>query len=413
MATFRPFRAIRPTAALAERVAALPYDTMSSAEARVRAAGNPHSFLHIDMAEIDLPEDIDQYSDIVYQTAAANLQKFIAEGTFEQDNTPQFYIYRQTWRGRVQTGLVGCASIDDYQNNIIKKHEFTVASKEADRIRHVMACGANTGPIFLAFRDTQGVAEKLQAWCDNHAAEYDFMHGDMRQECWPITDVALIAQLETDFAASGALYIADGHHRSASAAHVGLARRAQNQGYTGNEEFNYFLAVSFPHDQLKILDYNRVVKDLNGLSAQEFLDRVAEKFEIQPQGTVQYRPETAHEFSMLLDGQWYKLTAKPGTFDESDPVGCLDVEILQRNVLTPLLGIQDPRRDKRIAFIGGIRGLGELEKRCKEDMKVAFALYPPSMQQLFDIADSGNVMPPKSTWFEPKLLSGLFIHDLE
>ena len=420
MAVFRPFRAIRPRADLAPQVAALPYDTMSSAEARVRAAGNPHSFLHIDMAEIDLPEGTDQYSDIVYQTAAANLRRFIEEGTFQQDDRPQFYIYRQSWRGRVQTGLVGCASIDDYRNGVIKKHELTVAAKEADRIRHVTACNANTGPIFLAYRDEQGIAKKLSAWCEAHPAEYDFMADDMRQECWPITDPVLIAQLEADFAATDALYIADGHHRSASAVQVGFARREQTPGFSGDEEFNFFLAVSFPEDQLKILDYNRVVQDLNGLSAAEFLGRVENQFDMQLHGPAgsPYQPEAAHHVAMFLDGQWYRLRARRGTFDPKDPVARLDVEILQRNLLAPVLGIKDPRRDKRIAFIGGIRGLGELERRCAHpqdggDMRVAFAMYPPSMKELFDIADSGNIMPPKSTWFEPKLLSGLFIHDLE
>jgi len=412
MATFRPFRAIRPTKEHAAAVAALPYDTMSSAEARVRAAGNPHSFLHIDMAEIDLPEDTNQYDDIVYDTAAANLQRFITEGTFKQDDSPQYYIYRQTWRGRTQTGLVGCACIDDYQNNIIKKHELTVQTKQEDRIRHVTACNANTGPIFLAYRDQKGIAKLLDNWCDSHPAEYDFMQADVRHECWAIDCLALTTQLQAAFAATPALYIADGHHRSASAVHVGLARRAAARCYTGQEEFNFFLAVCFPHEQLEILDYNRVVKDLNGHSTEEFLALVDENFSVVPMPE-QYKPHKPHRFGMYLDGQWYKLRPHAGTYDERSPVGRLDVEILQRNLLEPLLNIDDPRRNKRIAFIGGIRGMDELERRCTQDMHVAFALYAPSLDDLFAIADSGNIMPPKSTWFEPKLLSGLFIHDLE
>ncbi|MCL2195199.1 MAG: DUF1015 family protein [Oscillospiraceae bacterium] len=415
MAIFRPFRAIRPTQEHAAAVAALPYDTMSSAEARVRAAGNPHSFLHIDMAEIDLPETTDPYADIVYDTAAANLQRFITEGTFVQDDAPQYYIYRQTWRGRTQTGLVGCACIDDYQNGIIKKHELTVQAKQEDRIRHVTACNANTGPIFLAYRDEQSIAAKLDDWCSTHAADYDFMQADVRHECWAIDSPALTAQLQASFVATPALYIADGHHRSASAVHVGLARRAAAPSYTGQEEFNFFLAVCFPHEQLEILDYNRVVKDLNGHSAEDFLAKVAEKFTVEPSAT-QLKPAATHEFGMYLDGQWYRLQPREGTFDPQSPVGRLDVEILQRNLLEPLLNIDDPRRNKRIAFIGGIRGLGELERRCDPeagDMRIAFAMHAPSLDDLFAIADSGNIMPPKSTWFEPKLLSGLFIHDLD
>jgi len=412
MATFRPFRAIRPTKEHAAAVAALPYDTMSSAEARVRAAGNPHSFLHIDMAEIDLPESTNPYDDIVYDTAAANLQRFIAEGTFTQDDAPQYYIYRQTWRGRTQTGLVGCACIDDYQNGIIKKHELTVQAKQEDRIRHVTACNANTGPIFLAYRDQKGIAKLLDDWCDTHPADYDFVQGDVHHQCWAIDDLALTARLTAAFAATPALYIADGHHRSASAVHVGLARRAAAPNYTGQEEFNFFLAVCFPHEQLEILDYNRVVKDLNGHTTEEFLALVDENFSVVPMSE-QYKPNRPHRFGMYLDGQWYKLRPHAGTYDERSPVGRLDVEILQRNLLEPLLNIDDPRRNKRIAFIGGIRGMDELERRCAEDMRVAFSLYAPSLDDLFAIADSGNIMPPKSTWFEPKLLSGLFIHDLE
>jgi len=418
MAVFRPFRAIRPRPALAGQVAALPYDTMNSAEARQRVQGNPLSFLHIDKAEIDLPEGTGLYDDIVYETAAANLQRWRDEGVFVQDERPQYYIYRQTWRGRTQTGLVGCAAIDDYRNNVIKKHELTHPDKEADRIRHVTACNANTGPIFLAYRDGQGVAAMLDDWCDTHECECGFEGPDAAvQAIWPITDAAVAETLQSAFAATPSLYIADGHHRTASACNVGMAKRESNPGFTGEEEFNFFLAVAFPEEQLSILDYNRVVRDLNGLSGQAFLSRLEALFDVEyhaPAGQP-YRPEAAHYFGMLLDGNWYRLRARRGSFDARDPVACLDVEILQKNLLGPVLGIRDPRRDHRVEFIGGIRGPAELERRCRpgaNDMRVAFAMFPTTIAELIAIADSGNIMPPKSTWFEPKLLSGLFIHEL-
>jgi len=427
MAIFRPFRAVRPQTHLAQRVAALPYDTMNSAEARQRARGNPYSFLHIDKAEIDLPEGTGLYDDAVYETAAANLQRMRAEGIFVREECPRFYIYRQTWRGRTQTGLVGCASIDDYRDGAIKKHELTHPDKETDRIRHVTACNANTGPIFLAFRDIQGVTALLADWCASHACECSFEASQAsgasgagildapQQEIWPITDPALTQTLQEAFAAIPALYIADGHHRCDSAYHVGLRRREACPGCTGEEEFNFFLAVAFPEDQLTIWDYNRVVRDLGGMEAGAFLSRLEDLFEVSqsPPGAP-YRPEGPHYFGMYLDGRWYRLRARRGSFDESDPVARLDVEILQKNLLAPLLDVKDPRRDRRIEFIGGIRGLEELERRCQPgDMRVAFAMYPTTTAELMAIADSGNIMPPKSTWFEPKLLSGLFIHDLE
>jgi len=418
MAVFRPFRAIRPRPELAAQVAALPYDTMNSAEARQRAQGNPLSFLHIDKAEIDLPEGTGLYDDIVYETAAANLRRGRDEGVYTQDE-PRFYIYRQTWRGRTQTGLVGCAAIDDYRSGVIKKHELTHPDKEADRIRHVTACNANTGPIFLLYRDGQGVARLLDDWCNTHACEGGFMGpGEARQEIWPITDDIVAQSLEDAFALTESLYIADGHHRTASACSVGMAKRQQNPGFTGREEFNFFLAVAFPEDQLSILDYNRVVRDLNGLSGTAFLARLEALFDVEyisPAGAP-YRPEGTHYFGMYLDGRWYRLRARRGSFDGRDPVACLDVEILQKNLLGPVLGIRDPRRDHRVEFIGGIRGPEELERRCRPgagDMRVAFAMFPTTTGELMAIADSGNIMPPKSTWFEPKLLSGLFIHELE
>ena len=419
MAVFRPFRAIRPRPELAARVAALPYDTMNSAEARQRAAGDPLTFLHIDKAEIDLPEGTGLYDDVVYETAAANLRRGRDEGVFAQDAQAHFYIYRQTWRGRTQTGLVGCAAIDDYRNNIIKKHELTHPEKETDRIRHVTACNANTGPIFLLYRDGQGVAALLDNWCDTHECESKFEGPDhAMQEIWPITDEALTETLQNAFAATPYLYIADGHHRCASAYHVGCAKRGACPGFTGEEEFNFFLAVAFPAQQLAIMDYNRVVRDLNGLSNATFLSRLEALFAVEfcaPAGSP-YCPEATHTFGMFLDGKWYKLRARRGSFDAKDPVACLDVEILQKNLLGPVLGIKDPRRDHRVEFIGGIRGPEELERRCNpdaNDMRVAFAMFPTTTDELMAIADSGNIMPPKSTWFEPKLLSGLFIHELE
>jgi uncharacterized protein (DUF1015 family) len=313
---------------------------------------------------------------------------------------------------------VGCASIDDYRGNVIKKHELTRPDKETDRIRHVTACNANTGPIFLAYRDTQGVAALLSRWCAAHPSECRFEAAQASgalQEIWPVTDHSLTRTLQSAFAAMPSLYIADGHHRCASAFHVGMRRRDACPGFTGEEEFNFFLAVAFPENQLTIWDYNRVVRDLNGLSPGAFLSRLEDLFECGPApAAAPYRPEGPHFFGMYLDGQWHRLRARRGSFDERDPVARLDVTILQQNLLAPLLGINDPRRDRRIEFIGGIRGLEELERRCRPgDMRVAFAMHPTTTAELIDIADSGNIMPPKSTWFEPKLLSGLFIHDLE
>ncbi|MDR2647724.1 MAG: DUF1015 family protein [Oscillospiraceae bacterium] len=417
MAVFRPFRAIRPAPLYAAAVAALPYDTMSSAEARERVRGNPYSFLHVDKAEIDLPEGIDLYADAVYQTAAANLSRMCADGIFVQDAENCFYIYQQTWRGRTQTGLVGCASIDDYKNNIIKKHELTHPDKETDRIRHVTACNANTGPIFLMYRDSQGTADLLERWKSEHTSVCAFTDSaGVAQQIWVVDDAAYIDALKNRFAATDSLYIADGHHRCASAYRVGMRKRgAAGEAYDPNAAYNYFLAVAFPENQLQIMDYNRVVRDLNGLTTESFLAKLQDLFAVEIVGKTgePYHPENTHYFGMYLDGVWYRCRARRGLFDADDPVARLDVEILQKNVLAPLLGIQDPRRDKRIAFVGGIRGLEELERRCRTDMKIAFAMYATTTRELMDIADSGNIMPPKSTWFEPKLLSGLFVHDLE
>ena len=413
MVTIRPFRAIRPAEGVADKVAALPYDVMTSEEARSTEGIKPLSFMHIDRAEIDLPEGTDHYSPEVYEKAKETLEKQIAEGVFIQDADPRFYIYRLTMDGRPQTGLVCCASIDDYEAGVIKKHELTRADKEEDRVRHVDTLDANTGPIFLACRD-DAVLEALLSEAVQNEPVYDFVSDDgIRHEVW-LLDADENEDVEYIFRLKEALYISDGHHRCASAARVGKKRREQNPGWTGDEEFNFFLAVVFPEEQLKILDYNRAVKDLNGLSKEEFLEKIGEKFDVtlyEEEGPA--APARKHQFGMYLDGAWYLLTARAGVVNDSDPVARLDVSVLQDLVLAPILGIEDPRTDKRIDFIGGIRGLAELERRVNTDMKVAFAMFATSMEDLFDIADAGLIMPPKSTWFEPKLRSGLFIHKLD
>lgn len=414
MAIFKPFKAVRPLDKYAEMIAALPYDVMNSKEAAEKVKGNPVSFLHVDKAEIDLPEGTDIYDEKVYLKAKENLKNLEKNGFCLQDPLPCFYIYRQVMNGRSQTGLVGCASIDDYINGSIKKHEFTRADKEADRIRHVDYCDANTGPIFLTYRSNDTVSNIISTWKVSHKPVYDFVTDDgIGNTVWVIDDEETNNALNKAFAETDCLYIADGHHRCASAVKVGLKRREQNPDFNGNEEFNFFLAVSFPCDELEIMDYNRVISDLNGKSEDEFFAAMNEKFIIEKAGEKAYRPEARHTFGMYLDGQWYKVTAKEGTYPENDPVGSLDVSILQNNCISPVFGIDDPRTDKRIDFIGGIRGLSELERRCREDMKIAFSMYPTSLEELMAIADAGEVMPPKSTWFEPKLLSGLFIHKLK
>lgn len=414
MAIFKSFKAVRPTNEYAHLVAALPYDVMNSDEAREMVKGKPYSFLHVDKAEVDLDKDIDIYDERVYLKASQNLKKLEIDGICKQDEKPCFYIYRQIMNGRSQTGLVGCASIDDYINNVIKKHEFTRADKEADRIRHVDYCDANTGPIFLSYRTNDAVSAIVSSWKESHAPCYDFVTDDgIANTVWVIDDDGTNEKLQSLFSDIDYLYIADGHHRCASAVKVGEKRRQSNPEYTGSEEFNYFLAVAFPEDELEIMDYNRVMKDLNGYSTDEFMTKMSENFTIESyDGEGQFKPQSKHTFGMYLDSKWYKLTAKKGTFDENDPVDRLDVSILQNNCITPVFGIEDPRTDKRIDFVGGIRGLKELERRCENDMKIAFSMYPTSLEDLMAIADAGKVMPPKSTWFEPKLLSGLFIHKL-
>ncbi len=415
MAVFKSFRALRPVAGKAADVAALPYDVMNSEEARSQVKGKPYSFLHVDKAEVDLPSDIDIYDEKVYLKARANLDALESDGICKQDEAPCFYIYRQIMNGRSQTGLVGCASIDDYKNNTIKKHEFTRADKEADRIRHVDYCDANTGPIFLTYRENEVISSLINNWKEAHNPVYDFVTEDgISNTVWVVDDSGVNEKLSAAFAGIDYLYIADGHHRCASAVKVGEKRRTEFPDYDGSEEFNFFLAVAFPKDELEIMDYNRVMKDLNGYSTEEFKEKLSEKFSLEEyNGEGPYKPCEKHTFGMYLDSKWYKLTAKAGTYDENDPVNRLDVSILQNNCITPIFGIEDPRTDKRIDFVGGIRGLGELERRCALDMKIAFSMYPTSLSDLMAIADAGEVMPPKSTWFEPKLLSGLFIHKLK
>lgn len=412
MAVIRQFKAVRPIPAMAEKVAALPYDVVNSEEARDMTDGKPYSFLHIDKAEIDLPVGIDIYSPEVYAKAKENLDNLMANGILIQDDKPMLYIYELTMEGRSQTGLVACTSIDEYINGIIKKHELTREDKEQDRIRHVDICNANTGPIFLAYRTVDKISEIINKIKKNLPI-YDFTAEDgIKHKAWVIDNEDDINNLVELFKDVPNLYIADGHHRNASAAKVGLKRRIEKPDYTGDEEFNYYLSVIFPSDQLKILDYNRVVRDLNGMSDEEFITKLSEKFDIK-NVSGRAKPEKQYDFGMYLNKKWYMMTAKSSIITE-DAVKGLDVSILQDNVLIPLLGIGDIRTDKRIDFVGGIRGLGELEKRVDSgEMKVAFAMYPTSIEQLMTIADEDKIMPPKSTWFEPKLRSGLFIHSLE
>lgn len=415
MAIVRPFKAIRPQKELVKEVASLPYDVMSREEAKKMARGNKNSFLHVVRSEIDVDDSVDKYDEIVYKTANENLENFIKNDILIQDEAPKFYIYRQLMNGRVQTGIVGCTSIDDYMNNIIKKHEFTRPEKEIDRIKNFDYTNANTAPIFLTYRKNDEINKIVNDWIKFHMPVYNFItEDDITHIIWVVEDEEKIQKIKEIFSGIDYLYIADGHHRSASSVKVGMKRRKANPNFTGDEEYNYFLAVIFPDEDLFIMDYNRLVKDLNGNTVEEFISKVDEKFEIDEyKGEGQYKPMEKGTTGMYLDGKWYKLKARDGIYDEKDPVGRLDVSILQNNLLEPILGIDDPRTNTRIDFVGGIRGLEELEKRCNKDMKVAFSMYPTTMNQLLSIADAGVVMPPKSTWFEPKLRSGLFVHRLD
>lgn len=415
MSIVRAFKAVRPAAELADQVAALPYDVMNSAEAREMVVGNPYSFLHVDKAEIDLDPSIDLYDTRVYEKARDNLNAMIAQGVFIQDAKPCLYIYKQVMNGRAQTGIVGCTSIDEYMDNVIRKHELTRADKEQDRINHVDYCDANTGPIFLTYRANDSINAIVSQVMAEKTPVYDFVSEDgIGHTVYVIDDPAVIDRLCGEFSGIENLYIADGHHRSASAVRVGVKRRTANPAYDGTEEFNYFLSVLFPDDQLYIMDYNRIVKDLNGLTKEEFLDKVSLNFTVTPYtGDGALKPKKKHTYGMYLDGKWMLLEAKEGSYDSSDPVARLDVSILQNNLLHPILGIGDPRTDKRIDFVGGIRGLQALADRVDSgSMAVAFSMFPTTMEDLMDIADAGAIMPPKSTWFEPKLRSGLFIHKL-
>lgn len=414
MAVVRPFKGIRPKKELVEKVASLPYDVMNREEAKEMAKGNEHSFLHVVRSEIDIDDSVSQYDKVVYEKARENLDNMIKDGILIQDEEPTYYIYRQLMNGRVQTGLVACTSIDDYMNDIIKKHEFTRPAKEQDRINNFDYCDANTAPIFLTYRKNDELNTIINDWIKFNMPVYNFTSDDdITHIAWVINDKKIVNRIGEIFDGIDYLYIADGHHRSASSAKVGLKRREESPNYTGQEEFNFFMSVIFPDEDLFIMDYNRVVKDLNGNSAEEFISKISEKFDIEEyNGEGQFRPQMKHEFGMFLEDKWYKLTAKEGTYDKEDPVNSLDAAILQNNLLNPILGIENPRTDERIDFVGGIRGLKELERRVSKDMKLAFSMYPTTIEDLMGVADANMVMPPKSTWFEPKLRSGMFVHRL-
>jgi len=412
MATLRPFRGYRPVPSLAAQVAAKPYDVLNSDEARAEAAGKPLSFLHVGKPEIDLPRETDLHDERVYLKGKENLHKLMNDGVLKEDPQPSMYVYVQTMGGHTQYGLVGCASVAEYRNDTIKKHELTRKDKEDDRTKHVEVTNAHTGPIFLTYRARPELDTIVASVCAAPAVN-DFVAEDgIRHQLWVINDPATVTEIGKILSSVEYLYVADGHHRSAAAARVGAARAAANPGHRGDEEYNFFLAVLFPHNQLRIMDYNRVVKDLNAMSSTQCIEKLRGIFEVR-ESSVQARPAKKADFGMFLEGKWYTLTAKASLLASNDPVERLDVSILQRNVLAPLLGIEDPRTSKRIDFVGGIRGLQELEKRVRSgEMKVAFALFPTSIEELLAIADAGKIMPPKSTWFEPKLRDGMVVHFL-
>jgi uncharacterized protein (DUF1015 family) len=416
MAIVKPFRGLRPPRAIVKDLACLPYDVMNTQEAREMAAGKECSLLHITRSEIDFPNDIDTHSEAVYNKSVANFTKWQKKGWLVQDEEPKFYIYAQTMKGRTQYGIVGCASIDDYLNGIIKKHELTRPDKEQDRMVHIRVNNANIEPVFFAYPAVKEIDDIVENIVSNEKPEYDFVAEDgFGHHFWVVKKKDTNKHIERLFAEKVPFtYVADGHHRTAAAALIGKEKREKNPHHKGTEEYNFFMAVHFPDNQLQIIDYNRTIKDLNGLTPQEMLAKLDKGFIISEKGTRSYKPRKIHNFSMYLDGRWYSLTARQGTFDDNDPIGGLDVTILTNQILSPILDIQDLRRSKRIDFVGGIRGLGELKKRINSgEMKVAFALYPVSLKQLILIADSGNIMPPKTTWFEPKLRSGLVIHLLD
>lgn len=415
MAIVKAFKGLRPPKSIVSKLASRPYDVLNSEEARVEAEGNEYSLLHVTKSEIDLPKGIDEHSDEVYNKVAENFKKFQAENWLVRDSKENLYIYAQTMDGRTQYGIVGCTHIEDYFNNNIKKHELTRKDKEEDRMMHVRVANANVEPVFFAYPAHQEI-DQIVARITATPAEYDFVTDEgFGHHFWVIEDDAVIARIVEIFKNDiPALYVADGHHRTAAAALVGQEKKKNNPNHTGNEEYNYFMSVIFPDNQLKIIDYNRVVKDLNGLTKEQLIAKISESFEVKNMGKEIYTPAQLHEFSMYIDHEWYKLNAKKGTFNDADPIGVLDVTILSNLVLDQILDIKDLRTSKRIDFVGGIRGLGELKRRVDNgEMVVAFALYAVSMKQLINIADTGNIMPPKTTWFEPKLRSGLVIHTLD
>ena len=410
MAVINPFRAYRPGSDIVSSVAALPYDVYNRAEAKKEVEGKPLSFLRIDRAETSFPDSVDTYAPCVYEKAKELLEEMIEKKQYIEDSAPMYYLYELIMDGRSQTGIVACASIEDYESGVIMKHENTRADKEIDRITHVDTCNAQTGPIFLAYR-AQEIIDAIVDRIKSGKPEYDFVSEDgITHRVWLVDEKEDIEKIQTSFANMSEIYIADGHHRAASAVKVGVKRRNANKNHTGAEEYNYFLSVLFPHNQLKILPYNRVVRDLNGYTEKEFLNRIMQDFDVE-KADAPFQPEQKSTFGMYMSGEWYKLRAKEHILSE-DAVDGLDVSVLQNHLLEPVLGIKDPRTDKRIDFIGGIRGLSELERRVQTDMQIAFSMYPTSIEELFAVADAKRLMPPKSTWFEPKLRSGIFIHKL-
>jgi uncharacterized protein (DUF1015 family) len=413
MAILKPFKGIRPKQDLVKNIACRPYDVLNEQEARIETKGDPNSFYHVIKPEIDFPDDHDHYAPEIYENGKNSMMRMIKEGIFSQDAKECYYIYAQTMNGRKQYGIVGAASVDDYTNNVIKKHELTRPDKEEDRKKHVRISNMNYEPVFFAYPNVPAldaiVNEVVKA-----TPEYDFVSDDgIGHTFWVVKEDNLINGITKEFAGLKSTYVADGHHRTAAAALVGKEQKENNPNHTGKEEYNYFLAVHFPDNQLQIMDYNRVIKDLNGNSPEQLMEKLKTNFIIEEKGTEIYKPNQLHNFGMYFDGKWYSLTSKPGTYNDNDPIGILDVTILSEKILAPVFNIVDLRTDKRIDFVGGLRGLGELKKRVDSgEMKVAFAIYPVTMKQLIDIADSGKIMPPKTTWFEPKLRSGLVVHSL-
>ncbi len=415
MAIIKAFKGYRPPVDKVLHVASRPYDVLNSTEARKEVEGNPWSFLHVVKPEVDLPENVDLHSDSVYQKGKENLDKLIREGFFKQDEKDMLYIYAQTLWGKTQYGIVACAAVEDYMKNVIRKHELTRPDKEEDRMNHIRVTNFNAEPVFFAYPSHKGLDEIVKG-ITSQSPVYDFTTEDgVTHQLWTVHEEDKIREIIALFSIDiPYTYVADGHHRTAAAALVGNERMNNNPDHTGNEEYNYFLAVHFPSDQLTIIDYNRVIRDLNGLSEEDFLAKLEHSFIVEKKGMELYKPVSVHNFSMYLSGNWYSLTAREDTYDDNDPIGCLDVTVLSEQILDPILDITDLRKSNRIDFVGGIRGLGELKSRVDSgEMKVAFALFPVSMKQLMDIADTGNIMPPKTTWFEPKLRSGLVIHSLE